>query len=90
MDDKLNKGPAEARSLTDEELEHASGGRYVFHGNAQAYACDACMIWLETRSTGRYIHINCKKEMRFLRTAAEKQSAADQYQKVSSSEAVID
>lgn len=91
MDEKMNKNPAEARPLTDEELDHASGGRYgVYHG-AGVYACDACMVWLETRPGAMLVHKKCGKEMRLLTTAAEKQSVKDnpQYQKVSSSEAVM-
>ena len=92
MDDKLNKNPAEARALTDEELDHASGGRYVYHSAGQTYACDTCMVYLTVRSTGRLIHKRCKNEMRFLRTTEERKSVTEnpQYQKVSSSEAAID
>jgi hypothetical protein len=89
VDNKLNNPPAEDMALTDEELDHASGGR-VYHGVAAVYACDACMVWVQTRPGAMLIHKKCGKEMRYLKTAAEKQSVTEnpQYQKVSPGEAV--
>ena len=92
MNENPNKNPTEARPLTDEELEQASGGRYVYHSGGQSYACDACMVWLTERIPGRWVHRTCGKEMRLLKTTQERENVTEnpQYQKVSSSEGIID
>lgn len=91
MNDERKSEAAEltGEALTDEELDHASGGGYRVIHSIGVFACDACMVWLENRPGAVLVHKKCGKEMRRLQTAAEKQSVREQYQKVSSSEAII-